>query len=180
MRGQDTSTAVQIDQVVALADTWQTGAQQSSSDIRASFANDPLNLLAVDGPLNQQKYDGDAATWLPPNKAFRCTYGSRQIAVKKKYGLWVTEAERNVMLTILNNCSNPVSPNDSTANQIFEQPQPQPQPTQTQTPHQPSGGGVAPAGKSCPVNAPIMSNVWVISSVSGSLIAEESGDGPPS
>lgn len=157
VRGQDTSTAVQIDHVVALSDAWQKGAQHLSPDVRASFANDPLNLLAVDGPLNQQKSDGDAATWLPPNKAFRCTYVSRQIAVKKKYGLWVTEAERNAMLTILNNCSNPVLPNDSTANQMIEQPGPEPQPTQTQTPPQP-GGGVAPVGKNCPSNAPIKGN----------------------
>ena len=64
---------------------------------RHAFANDPLNLLAVDGPANQQKSDGDAATWLPPNKSYRCAYVARQISVKASYGLWVTQAEHDAM-----------------------------------------------------------------------------------
>ncbi len=99
-----TSDAVQIDHVVALGDTWQTGAQQLTSQLRKQLANDPLELLAVDGPANQQKSDGDAATWLPPNKAFRCQYVARQIAIKKKYNLWVTVAEKNAMLQVLSSC----------------------------------------------------------------------------
>ncbi|UOY01912.1 HNH endonuclease family protein [Blastococcus sp. PRF04-17] len=64
-RGQDTSDDVQIDHVVALSDAWQKGAQGLDAGRRIAFANDPLNLLAVDGPLNMQKGDGDAASWLP-------------------------------------------------------------------------------------------------------------------
>ena len=104
-RGLTTSQAVQIDHVVALSDAWQKGAQQISAEGREKLANDPLNLLAVDGPTNQQKSDGDAATWLPPNKLFRCQYVARQIAVKKKYHLWVTEAEKNAMTKVLDLCS---------------------------------------------------------------------------
>src|SRR5690606_8970484 len=89
--------SIQIDHVVALSDAWQKGAQNISYDSRLAFANDPLNLLAVDGPANQQKGDGDAATWLPANKPFRCQYVARQIAVKHKYRLWVTEAEKSAM-----------------------------------------------------------------------------------
>ena len=76
----------------------------STAKIRISLANDPLELLAVDGPANQQKGDGDAATWLPSNKPFRCQYIARQIAVKKKYSLWVTPPERTAMERILANC----------------------------------------------------------------------------
>ena len=72
----------------------QTGAQGWSSTTRLEFANDPLELLAVDGTTNEDKGDGDAATWLPPNKPFRCAYVSRQVAVKVRYHLWVTAAER--------------------------------------------------------------------------------------
>lgn len=100
----DNSSVIQIDHVVALSDAWQKGAQQLSAEKRVEFANDPLNLLAVDGPTNQQKGDGDAATWLPPNKPFRCQYINRQISVKKSYGLWVTEAEKSTMNQILQNC----------------------------------------------------------------------------
>ncbi|AXJ08919.1 DUF1524 domain-containing protein [Arthrobacter sp. PM3] len=109
-RGNATSTAVQIDHVVALSDAWQKGAQQLSPDRRLSFANDPLNLLAVDGPTNQAKSDGDAATWLPPNKSFRCAYVARQISVKSTYGLWVTQAEHDAMARVLAGCPDTVAP----------------------------------------------------------------------
>ncbi|WP_315098765.1 HNH endonuclease family protein [uncultured Cellulomonas sp.] len=104
VRGQGTSTAVQIDHVVALADAWQKGAQQWEASTREAFANDPLNLLAVDGPLNQQKGAGDTATWLPPHKAFRCAYVARQVAVKHAYGLGVTQAEQDAMVRVLSAC----------------------------------------------------------------------------
>jgi hypothetical protein len=103
-RGQGTSDDVQIDHVVALSDAWQKGAQRWDADRRTAFANDQLNLLAVDGPLNQQKGDGDAATWLPPNTSYRCAYVARQVAVKAGYGLWVTRAERNAAATVLAGC----------------------------------------------------------------------------
>lgn len=104
------SSAVQIDHVVALSDAWQTGAQQLSIEQRKQLANDPLELLAVDGPANQAKSDGDAATWLPKNKAFRCEYVARQIAVKKKYTLWVTEAEKQAIADVLKGCSTQALP----------------------------------------------------------------------
>ena len=104
VRGADTSQLVQIDHVVALSNAWQTGAQLLSTSERIALANDPLELLAVDGELNQEKSDGDAATWLPPNKPFRCQYVARQIAVKGKYRLWVTAAEKDAMLRVLSTC----------------------------------------------------------------------------
>lgn len=110
VRGSKTSSLVQIDHVVALSDSWQKGAQNLDSETRLRLANDPLNLLAVDGPTNQEKGDGDAATWLPPNKAFRCQYIARQVAVKSKYGLWVTEAEKSAMKRVLNACAEQVMP----------------------------------------------------------------------
>jgi len=103
-RGVGTSTAVEIDHVVALADAWQSGAQAWTAQRRQEFANDPLELLAVDGPTNMSKGAGDAATWLPPAKAFRCAYVARQIAVKQKWGLWVKPAERDAMTGILGRC----------------------------------------------------------------------------
>lgn len=104
VRGASTSDVVQIDHVVALGDAWQKGAQQLTADQREQLANDPLELLAVDGKTNQQKSDGDAATWLPPNKSFRCQYVSRQIAVKQKYSLWVTQAEHDAIENVLATC----------------------------------------------------------------------------
>ncbi|MDR7158597.1 HNH endonuclease family protein [Arthrobacter sp. BE255] len=103
-RGQESSKAVQIDHVVALGDAWQKGAQQLTPQQRQSLANDPVNLIAADGPANQQKSAGDAATWLPKNKAFRCHYVARQISVKAAYGLWVTQPEKDAMKRVLDTC----------------------------------------------------------------------------
>jgi hypothetical protein len=103
-RGESTSTRVQIDHVVALGDAWRSGAQQLSATQRLGLANDPLNLLAVDGPANLQKSDSDAASWLPANKAFRCTYVARQVAVKRKWRLWVTAAEQATVSAVLATC----------------------------------------------------------------------------
>lgn len=98
------SDAVQIDHVVARANAWVTGAFQWTPAQRSAFANDPLELLAVGGTVNQQKGSGDAATWLPPNKSFRCRYVTIQVAVKAKYGLWMTQAERDAIAGILAKC----------------------------------------------------------------------------
>ncbi|MEZ5185452.1 MAG: DUF1524 domain-containing protein [Candidatus Nanopelagicales bacterium] len=103
-RGPVTSLEVQIDHVVPLANAWQTGAKYWSDDKRERFANDRRNLLAVRGDLNLQKSDGDAATWLPPKKSFRCTYVSMQILTKQRYGLWVTAPEEAAMARILSSC----------------------------------------------------------------------------
>jgi len=104
VRGEATSDAVQIDHLVSLSDAWRSGAQVLTADLRQNFANDPLNLLAVSGPLNQAKGDGDAASWLPPNVAFRCAYVIRQIQVKTRYALSVVPAERDAMARILADC----------------------------------------------------------------------------
>ncbi|WP_133831469.1 HNH endonuclease family protein [Arthrobacter sp. AG258] len=105
VRGQDTSSRVQIDHIVPLSDAWQKGAQQLSEERRKEFANDPLNLMAADGPTNAAKGGSDAATWLPPNKAFRCDYVARQTTVKAKYSLWVTPAEHDSIARTLKDCN---------------------------------------------------------------------------
>ena len=102
--GVGTSSAVQIDHVVALSDAWQKGAQKFPPAKRYALYNDPLNLLAVDGPTNSSKGDSDASAWLPPNKSYRCAYVARQIAVKLKYGIWVIAAEKTAMQGILSSC----------------------------------------------------------------------------
>ena len=99
-----TKVVIDIDHVVALSNAWQTGAAYFDKNTRLLIANDPINLLAVDAKLNRQKGDGDAATWLPPNKSFRCEYVARQVAVKSKYKLWVTEPEKVAITKILSSC----------------------------------------------------------------------------
>lgn len=98
------SRVVQVDHLVSLSNAWQTGAQQLDEQQRLDLANDPLNLLAVDGPQNAAKGDSDAATWLPPTKSFRCEYVARQIAVKARHQLWVTPPEKKAMSRVLTSC----------------------------------------------------------------------------
>lgn len=104
VRGVRTSSAVQIDHVVALENAWRSGAWQWDTARRYEFGNDMYNLLAVDGPANQEKGSASAAYWVPTNGAFRCDYVARQIGVKAKYGLSVTGAERQSMLAVLHGC----------------------------------------------------------------------------
>ena len=101
---EEISKGVQIDHVVALSDAWQKGAQYMDGETRRKIATDPLNLLAVDSAANSKKSDGDAATWLPPNKKFRCQYVARQVSVKYRYQLWVTEAEKDAISRVLETC----------------------------------------------------------------------------
>ncbi|WP_028267491.1 HNH endonuclease family protein [Arthrobacter sp. MA-N2] len=103
-RGSESSSAVQIDHLVALADAWQKGAKHLTAKQRQSLANDPLNLIAVDGPANVKKSASDAASWLPANKGFRCHYVARQISVKAAYRLWITQAEKDAMKRVLGSC----------------------------------------------------------------------------
>ena len=107
------ASEVDIDHVVALSDAWQKGAGRWVPGKRLAFANDPLNLLAVEASANRQKGDGDAATWLPSNKSYRCAYVARQVAVKSKYELWVTAAERAAVAGVLSRCPNLKAPSGS-------------------------------------------------------------------
>ncbi|MFE7316368.1 HNH endonuclease family protein [Streptomyces sp. NPDC057555] len=110
-RGRST---IDIDHVVALSDAWQTGARGWAGRKRVALANDPLNLIAVEASANRRKSDGDAADWLPPYAGYRCTYVARQVAVKKKYELWVTPAEKDAMAKVLNSCPSQALPSGGT------------------------------------------------------------------
>ena len=137
------SADVQIDHVVALMDAWQSGAQQWDLAKRTRYANDPLVLMAADGPLNMQKGAANAASWLPPNKAFRCTYVARQVAIKKAYGLWVTPSEKDAIARVLAKCPNQKLP---TAAQVATPKQDRSAPTSTPAAPTPSSRPSTPAG----------------------------------
>jgi Excalibur calcium-binding domain/Protein of unknown function (DUF1524) len=137
------ASEIDIDHVVALSDAWQKGATSWPAGKRLALANDPLNLLAVDASANRSKGDGDTATWLPPNKAYRCAYVARQVAVKGKYGVWVTAAERDAMTRVLATCPSMLLPGPGSAPTVAAQPPaanplaPQPAPAPLPVPHAP-------------------------------------------
>lgn len=95
---------VQVDHVVALGDAWVAGAAGWTDAARTAFANDPANLLAVEGRANQDKGAADASQWLPPNVGYRCAYAVRQVLVKSAYGLSVTRDERRALAGALGGC----------------------------------------------------------------------------
>jgi hypothetical protein len=161
-RGPGTSTIVQIDHVVALADAWQTGAQQLSLAVRTNMANDPVELLAVSGPVNQQKGDADAASWLPPNKSFRCSYVAIQVAVKITYHLWVSPAEHDAIARVLSACPTQPLPTGSRPAAASPTPVPPPAVSPTPTTLAPTSAvakGVSILSVSSPVDAGVYANL---------------------
>ena len=109
-RGPHTSPLVQIDHVVALADAWDSGAWAWDAPRRQRFANDPDNLLAVDGQANEEKGKAAADRWMPLNRAFHCEYVARQVAIKAKWALSVTASERQAMIDVLAGCPAMIAP----------------------------------------------------------------------
>jgi uncharacterized protein DUF1524 len=93
------AATVQIDHVVPLSYSWQMGSSRWTEAKREQLANDPLNLIPVDGPTNSSKGDSGPASWLPPNKAIRCAYVARFAQVALKYEMPVTSADKEIMLT---------------------------------------------------------------------------------
>ena len=172
------ASEIDIDHVVALSDAWQKGAARWPAGKRLAFANDPLVLLAVDAGANRSKGDGDAATWLPPNKSYRCQYVARQVAVKVKYDLWVTAAERDAMVRVLSTCPGTRLPDPGSAPTVAALPtkraapapgrRPRPRrapPTRTATPSgPPARRRYAPDSRATRAPSTVTATAWPASS----------------
>ncbi|WP_430869003.1 GmrSD restriction endonuclease domain-containing protein [Demequina aurantiaca] len=134
---QGGASEVDVDHLVALSDAWQKGASGWEFAQRVAFANDPLNLEPVQASANRQKGDGDAATWLPSYKPFRCEYVARQVAVKAKYDVWVTQSELDAILGVLATCPEQALPDAGDqpviADNIGQAPEPEPEPEPKKT-----------------------------------------------
>jgi uncharacterized protein DUF1524 len=104
VRGNQTGAAVQIEHIVPLAYAWDMGARNWTDEIRVRFANDPANLLAVQGQANQDKGDKEPADWMPPNTAFHCQYAVQFIAVLRGYGLAVDASSVPVLHQAAETC----------------------------------------------------------------------------
>ena len=97
-------SSLDIDHVVPLAEAWRTGAWQWDKDRRVALANDPLEVIAVDGSQNKSKSDKGPEAWRPQNSAW-CGYSLRWVAVKDKYALGLSsEAERSALEEMLDTC----------------------------------------------------------------------------
>lgn len=103
-RGQSTSMAVQIDHVVPLSLAARHGALDWTEEDRIEFANDPINLLAVDGATNEAKSDLAVGEWLPPNEAFHCEFVSIYVNVVDTYGLSMPASDAEAAEQVLAGC----------------------------------------------------------------------------
>lgn len=118
-RGRNTSSAVQIDHVVALLDAWESGARDWDQAKRVEYANSQDVLLASDGPANMAKgsgldvngtslyrsqNSGAPDIWMPDNKAYRCDYMAKRATIKSKWGLTMTPREKQQTVSVLSQC----------------------------------------------------------------------------
>lgn len=103
-RGNQVGAAVQIDHIVPLALAWDLGARNWPDELRVRFANDPANLLAVAGPANQDKGDGQPAVWMPPNHAFWCQYAVQFAEVLRGYALPIDQPSAVVLRDAVATC----------------------------------------------------------------------------
>lgn len=86
---------VGIDHLIPRARAWDLGAWKWTPEQRATFANDPANLIAVSGRANSSKSDRGPGEWLPINANYRCTYIARYLAVSISYDLPITQADHS-------------------------------------------------------------------------------------
>ena len=96
-RGNQVGASVQIDHLVPLALAWDLGASAWPEDLRVRFANDPANLIAVAGAVNQDKGDAEPGDWMPPNRAFWCQYSVQFTEVLRGYALPIDQPSAVVL-----------------------------------------------------------------------------------
>lgn len=89
-----------IDHVIPLKWAHSHGGYQWSKAEKGAFANDPLNLLAVDDGLNQSKGAKGPDDWLPPNIGYQCRYVKLWQSVLKKYSDLKLSAEEERVFTL--------------------------------------------------------------------------------
>jgi hypothetical protein len=104
VRGNRVGASVQIDHIVPLAYAWDMGARDWTDALRSRFANDPANLIAVAGQVNQDKGDQPPGAWMPPNAAFWCQYAVQFIDVLRGYQLTVDEASAQRLRAATQTC----------------------------------------------------------------------------
>ncbi len=100
------ASELDVDHVVPLHWANDHGGNAWSKRRKELFANDPINLLAVDDSLNQQKGAKGPTEWLPPNHSFRCEYLSMWTRVLNKYeDLKMSAPELRIFQKQLQACS---------------------------------------------------------------------------
>ncbi|WP_055691234.1 HNH endonuclease family protein [Streptomyces prasinus] len=90
------ASGLDIDHMVPLAESWDSGASAWTAQRREAYANDQgaeASLVAVTARSNRSKSDQDPAEWLPPAVEVHCRYVAEWVATKLRWSLMADEAE---------------------------------------------------------------------------------------
>ncbi|WP_097886662.1 HNH endonuclease family protein [Streptomyces sp. st140] len=96
--GQEVTSAgsLDIDHMVPLAESWDSGASAWTAARREAYANDQgstVSLVAVTARTNRQKSDQDPADWMPPSPEAQCRYVGEWVATKLRWQLTADDRE---------------------------------------------------------------------------------------
>ncbi|SFS07461.1 Putative cell wall binding repeat 2 [Microbacterium sp. cf046] len=101
------ATLVEMDHLVALKETWVSGADAWSDAQRTAYANETdfaATLVIVTAAVNTAKSDKDPAGWLPPVDSARCRYMTDWVTVKWRWNLAVDSVEKTAIQDVLAGC----------------------------------------------------------------------------
>ncbi|MGW6793199.1 HNH endonuclease family protein [Streptomyces chartreusis] len=96
-----------VDHLVPLAETWDSGASQwtlKKWELYPNDLGDARDLISVSAASNWSKADKDPSEWLPPSAGYRCQYDTDWIADKTRWGLSNDAAERDALTQQLADC----------------------------------------------------------------------------
>ncbi|WP_328457516.1 HNH endonuclease family protein [Streptomyces sp. NBC_00386] len=101
------ASGLDIDHMVPLAESWDSGAYDWTSERRQAYANDlgwSRSLVAVTARTNRQKADQDPSTWMPPATDAQCHYVADWVSVKTRWQLSVDPAELQALQQTVTAC----------------------------------------------------------------------------
>ncbi|MEZ0162906.1 HNH endonuclease family protein [Streptomyces griseorubens] len=101
------ASGLDIDHMVPLAESWDSGASGWTGQRREAYANDQgaaVSLVAVTARSNRSKSDQDPAEWLPPAVEVHCRYVAEWVATKLRWSLAADETEVAALQETAANC----------------------------------------------------------------------------
>ena len=97
-------SALDADHLVPLEDVHQSGGWTWDAARRRAYANDQDVLIMTSASANRSKGSRTPDQWRPPLESYWCTYAGRWVAVKARWHLSVTTAERDALGQMLDAC----------------------------------------------------------------------------
>lgn len=103
------ASGLDIDHMVPLAESWDSGASAWTAQRREAYANDQgaqTSLVAVTARSNRSKADQDPAQWMPPAAEVHCRYIAEWVATKLRWSLTADETEVAALRDAAGSCPN--------------------------------------------------------------------------